>query len=386
MQSSLWKLLTAAGIIGIGTLIVLEVQNRLLVRKPVLSSVGLQTPGNEISVTPDASTEFDDALAANPSVEANDPSMFDQPGVGSGNPAPPADDTQYFGATEDHTLHKDELAEEGNPFSAAMNEPPEEAEVVADSSFAGDSIPLKSAEDESAQSSEFTEPVPALSSQSLIPESTVIPFPKEQGVSKPTVEQFPVAAVPAASREKSSEKTTIQFFSNSSGSNAGAASTGAGTASPAAASKAAAQPVLAAGVAAPPVSSAARTSAMAKPAVSAVVAAVADEKTVKTVQRVSASSADEPLMFVPEPVPDLSTPSFNRGDSVDDTPLMDPRSFEEDSVPLPSRPRVPATLPSTPRPAREETDVPFFGEDNGTGTPALMKTLRLCPSCRMIQS
>ena len=370
MQSSLWKLLTAAGIIGIGTLIVLEVQNRLPVRKPVLSSVGLQTPGNEISVTPDASTEFDDALAANPSVEANDPSMFDQPGVGSGNPAPPADDTQYFGATEDHTLHKDELAEEGNPFSAAMNEPPEEAEVVADSSFAGDSIPLKSAEDESAQSSEFTEPVPALSSQSLIPESTVIPFPKEQGVSKPTVEQFPVAAVPAASREKSSEKTTIQFFSNSSGSNAGAASTGAGTASPAAASKAAAQPVLAAGVAAPPVSSAARTSAMAKPAVSAVVPVLENEKTVKMVQRTSASSADEPLMLVPEPVPDLSTPSFNGGDSVDDTPLMDPRSFEEDSVPLPSRPRVPATLPSTPRPAREETDVPFFGEDNGTGTPA----------------
>ena len=51
-------------------------------------------------------------------------------------------------------------------------------------------------------------------------------------------------------------------------------------------------------------------------------------------------------------------------------PLMDPPSFEEDSVPLPSRPRVPATLPSTTRPAREETDVPFFGEDNGTGAPA----------------
>ena len=376
MQSSLWKLLTAAGIVGIGTLIVLEVQSRLPARKSVASSVGVQTPGNEITITPDASTEFDVALAANLPGDTNDPSMFDQPGVGAGNPAPPAEDRQFFGATEDHTLHKDQLAEEGSPFSVGMSEPPEEADspnAVVDSSFANDFVPLTSTEDESAQSDDFTDPVPALASQSVIPESTVIPFPKEQDSSKSPDEHFPAATASTAKREKAAEKTTIQFFSNSSGPATAADQKAATAASPAPAPKAAAQPVVAAGLAAPPASSTARMATMAKPSVPAIVPAVANEKTVKTVQRTSASSADEPLMFVPEPVPDLRTPTLNDADSFDDTPALDTPSFEEDSVPVPTRPRVqpaPARLPATNSPRGEESDVPFFGEDSAADSPA----------------
>jgi hypothetical protein len=51
MQSSLWKLLTAAGIIGIGTLVVLEVQNRLPARNSTVNGVTVQSTGTEISVT-----------------------------------------------------------------------------------------------------------------------------------------------------------------------------------------------------------------------------------------------------------------------------------------------------------------------------------------------
>lgn len=386
MQSSLWKLLTAAGIVGIGSLIVLEVQNRLPTRKSVGSSVGVQTPGNEISVTPDASVELDDAMVqlGDASAElddamvanhqpgsANDPSAFDKPGLGAGNPAPPADDGQYFGTTEDHTLYKDQLAEEGSPFSAAMNEPPEEAETPE--SVADHSVPLESTEDELTRSSEFTEPVTAFAWQAPIPEATVIPFPQEQDGSKSPAEQFPVAAASTASRVKAAEKTTIQFFSNNSGGTAALKNPKSAAATSAPTPKAAAPPVSATGPEVSPASLTSRMAAMAKPAAPVIVAAVADDRIAKSVQRTSASSADEPLMFVPEPVPDLSTPSLDGVDSFDDTPPLESPLFDEDSVPVPTQPRVlpaPNEFPSPDRPLREESDVPFFGGDNDADLPS----------------
>ena len=91
MQSSLWKLLTAAGIIGIGTLVVLEVQNRLPARNSTVNGVTVQSTGTEISVTPDATTPFDEELAAASIADgANSPDKLDGPGAGVGRPAPPA--------------------------------------------------------------------------------------------------------------------------------------------------------------------------------------------------------------------------------------------------------------------------------------------------------
>ena len=69
MQNSIWKIVAAVGIIGIGTLVVLEVQQRL----PQLQNAGQQTPlppdaqefagietgGIESNLTPDSTTDFD---------------------------------------------------------------------------------------------------------------------------------------------------------------------------------------------------------------------------------------------------------------------------------------------------------------------------------------
>jgi hypothetical protein len=117
MQSSLWKLLTAAGIIGIGTLVVLEVQNRLPVRNGTQQGASVQVTGHDSTVTPDGLTELDRALAsAGTEVDPSDPSLFDNPATGFGNPAPPAGDERFYGAMEDQTIRKDELTDDGNPF------------------------------------------------------------------------------------------------------------------------------------------------------------------------------------------------------------------------------------------------------------------------------
>ena len=108
MQSSLWKLLTAAGIIGIGTLVVLEVQTRLPVPTSSGGVVAVQATGTELSVTPDATTAFDEAMFGSDSARrgTSDPAQYDKPGVGVGRPAPPADDSRFFGAVEDRPSEK----------------------------------------------------------------------------------------------------------------------------------------------------------------------------------------------------------------------------------------------------------------------------------------
>ena len=267
------------------------------------------------------------------------------------------------GAAEDHALHKEELAGGESPFSAGMSEPaeePETSQAVAEIAFSRDAVPLKSTDDEFAQAPEFNEPAPAVAAQTPIPEPAVIPFPKEEASSTSSVEQVPAST---SGRGKAAEKTTFQFFSNNSGSapenTAAAKNAAAAVSTP----KTATPPTRAADSAAPAASTS-RMTAMAKPSVSAVVPAVADEKSVKSVQRTSASSADEPLMFVPEPVPELSSPPSSDSDNFDTTP-----PFEDDTVPLPSRPRVEPSRPVTNSPSNEESEVPFFGEDSGTRPP-----------------
>jgi hypothetical protein len=70
MQSSMWKLLTAAGIIGIGTLVVLEVQNRLPAQSQINRNAQAVASGlpTESDVIPDATTDLDRMLAGDPAI------------------------------------------------------------------------------------------------------------------------------------------------------------------------------------------------------------------------------------------------------------------------------------------------------------------------------
>ncbi len=121
MQSSMWKLLTAAGIIGIGTLVVLEVQNRLPAqsqnnRTSQAAAAGLPT---ESDVIPDATTDLDRMLAGDSGVEdtqfaLNEPNVPDDPGP----LAPPAEEIVFAAesATVDRTVLKDSLTDDDNLF------------------------------------------------------------------------------------------------------------------------------------------------------------------------------------------------------------------------------------------------------------------------------
>jgi len=64
----MWKLLTAAGIIGIGTLVVLEVQNRLPAQSQINRTAQAVASGlpTESDVIPDATTDLDRMLAGDP--------------------------------------------------------------------------------------------------------------------------------------------------------------------------------------------------------------------------------------------------------------------------------------------------------------------------------
>ena len=127
MQSSMWKLLTAAGIIGIGTLVVLEVQNRL----PMASHTSAPTAAANIigtgtsadtDVIPDATVDFDRMLSGSEAVD--DPQFaLNEPNApeDTGARVPPAEDQVFVGVTPvDRTVLKDSLADEANPFDRSL--------------------------------------------------------------------------------------------------------------------------------------------------------------------------------------------------------------------------------------------------------------------------
>lgn len=116
MQSPIWKIVTAIGIIGIGTMVVLEVQHRL----PPLNAnavtganallgtngdaalAGAQLPpGSEHSVIPDDETDFDRMFSGEPT----QPDGIANP---SGNPD----------SAVDTTVRRSELSSDPNPFAA----------------------------------------------------------------------------------------------------------------------------------------------------------------------------------------------------------------------------------------------------------------------------
>ena len=99
MQSSMWKLLTAAGIIGIGTLVVLEVQNRLpMASRPNAEAAKASgtVPSADADVTPDATVDFDRMLAGSeavtdPQFALHEPNPLEDSGVA----VSPAEDQKF---------------------------------------------------------------------------------------------------------------------------------------------------------------------------------------------------------------------------------------------------------------------------------------------------
>ncbi len=405
MQSSLWKLLTAAGIIGIGTLVVLEVQNRLPARNSTVNGVTVQSTGTEISVTPDATTPFDEELAAASIADgANSPDKFDGPGAGVGQPAPPADNNKFFGAAEERTVHKDELTDNGSPFAVSLTEPeesdstelPSESEeasadfdaTVSSASPGGaakTSVKTASFHPDGASAVESTsaigDSVPVMELPAADDDTPVIPFPNEIVATK--------SAAPAAATSnkdnKSSDKKTMMFFPNGGKSEGKAASsTAAATNTPAssesssfAASKAA--PATTAGlqptptgVADTPPSTFASDAAANGSTTAKTPKAAAAPKPVQTVQRTSASS-DEPSLFLPDPVPDVTSPpvASPRSPSRDleeELPSFEPAPFDSDpettdnpapplsGTPMEDEETLPFMPDESPEPARDDLD------------------------------
>jgi uncharacterized repeat protein (TIGR01451 family) len=376
MQSSLWKLLTAAGIIGIGTLVVLEVQNRLPARNSTVNGVTVQSTGTEISVTPDATTPFDEELAAASMADgASSPDKFDGPRAGVGQPAPPADNSKFFGAAEERTVHKDELTDNTSPFAVSLTEPEESDSTElpsADEESSADFRPDGASVDE--MTSAAGDSVPEMELPAADDDAPVIPFPNEIAAAKTA----PSVAATSSKDNKSSDKKTMMFFPNGGKSEAKAASsTSASTPTPAAAPVAAsgsssfaaseAAPATTAGLQPTPTSDAdvppttfasdAASSATKAPS------AAAAPKPVQSVQRTSASS-DEPSLFLPDPVPDVTSPPVASPRSPsreleEELPSFEPAPF----VPDPETTDTPAP-PLSGTPMEDEETLPFMPDES----------------------
>lgn len=408
MQSSLWKLLTAAGIIGIGTLVVLEVQNRLPARNSTVNGVTVQSSGTEISVTPDATTPFDEELAAASIADgANSPDKFDGPGVGVGKPAPPADNSQFYGASEERTVHKDELTDNTSPFAVSLTEPEEmestelsatgeaaSADFETDTTSAAGSPatvaktsvkvasfrPDEASADESKNSAGDSGTVMELPAAG--DDAPVVPFPDEIAETKTTAS----AAGNSSKDNKPSDKKTVLFFPNGRKSEAkGAPSTAASTTTPAATPPAASvdsslaasnpapattsvlQPTPTSDADVPPTTFASDTSANVSAAAKASRTSVVP-KPVQSVQRTSATS-DEPSFFLPDPVPDVTSPPaasprLPGRDPEEELPSFEPAPFDPD----PETTDTPAP-PLSGTPMEDEEALPFMPDESAA--PAL---------------
>ncbi len=322
MQSSMWKLLTVAGIIGIGTLMVLEVQSRL--RTAPVTSGDAEVAGTsstaqtgDTDVIPDATTDLDRMLAGaaatdDPQFALNEPNAPDDTGA----PVPPADDQTFVGVSPvNRTVRKDSLADDDNPFNR---------------SFGPDS-----------------DPKPADSSVAVEPQtdtSTAIQPASFSGESAPTSETKPAGT------------STTQFFNGSKD-----AKTQESTSKPVP-------------VAAP---------TPAKTVTPASAQTFGDGRTAANNPAVSGSQIDSdvPDLFLPEAVPEIGgsgDPVTPRGNPATNAPLMETPGFEGDlpnfdSEPEPTNPAIPNgnSLPSdrNPPPAVVEENPQFFENDKPVPMP-----------------
>lgn len=131
MQSSIWKIVSAVGIVGIGTLVVLEVQHRLPPAAITAGDSGLLTDSQaaapEDILTPDSETDFDRLMSGSaPSFDVPSGSELTEPGSASSNGQFDADGSRALQiAAVDTTVRRDQLSDGMNPFpemsSAGLN-------------------------------------------------------------------------------------------------------------------------------------------------------------------------------------------------------------------------------------------------------------------------
>jgi uncharacterized repeat protein (TIGR01451 family) len=305
MHSTYWKLLTAVGIVGIGTLVVLEVQHRLpttphgnadTASSSAADPAGLNAAlaSGESTVTPDDTTDFDRLMNSSGQFAGlSEPSQFDSDG-GPGTPAPPAIDDQFFSPdTVDQTVRKDQIAGGENPFAAD-----------------GDSVPVRTVSESGAPAGE--QPDPAVGNQGL-----EIPLPPDD--SAPGRGGETPAAAPAAD----SDSPAMLFFNPTGDPPADGASgdKSAGSVPASTASAKTASPTSETGLS-PETSSvnedrpnfeldgsAIDANADAVKTASATTSAGSAE-TRGNIQQTTFSQddSDEPTLFLPDPVPDVSRP------------------------------------------------------------------------------
>jgi uncharacterized repeat protein (TIGR01451 family) len=204
-------------------------------------------------------------------------------------------------------------------------------------------------------------------------DAPVIPFPNEIAATK----TVPSVAAPSTKDNKSLDKKTMMFFPNGGKSESKAASSTASTTTPAAAPVAAntgssfaasnAAPATTAGLQPTPTSDAdvPPTTFASDAASSATKApkAAAAPKPAQTVQRTSASS-DEPSLFLPDPVPDVTSPPVAsprspRRDLEEELPSFEPAPFDPD----PETTDTPAP-PLSGTPMEDEETLPFMPDES----------------------
>jgi len=361
MQSSMWKLLTVAGIIGIGTMVVLEVQNRLKTPSHATNAPATNAhatnvpdaapvfPGEDTSVVPDSTAEFDHLLAGLESKEERSFDLNEPDDLGP--PAPPVDHQEFVGVTAiDRTVRKDNLTDEISPFDHAFG---------PDSRAKSESVP-KTAMKTSVSSH-----------AAVIPASFTPDAPEESPTNTANT------ANTATTLRSSNDRSSILFFNGSRQENAQAET----------ASKPVETPVTTAPAPTPaekvkPVS----TRVFADPGVTKAPSGTKPKTFAstaeKTVELMSFSSTQEDSesndFFLPEPDSAPRTQPAPRVSPVNDTELMETPGFELDPkpdfdpLPQPVTPVNPGRNPATrePAPAEDSTDeTPFFSVDEPVPTP-----------------
>jgi uncharacterized repeat protein (TIGR01451 family) len=238
MQSSMWKLLTAVGIIGIGTLVVLEVQSRL--PKPNQASVvapptdaAVVRSDADTDVIPDATTELDKMLAG---TEMPDDVQFalNEPDADSKTTALGTNADSQGTVVEtpvSRTVMKDSLTDEVNPFersvdvaeqpatedspaataTAETSSEPGSVPIIQPTSFAGESVPvtgLNSAGNAASSSASVDSAKPAGSSGTVFfsgssgqkNAATATPSPVKSALPAPVAEEQKTKTIPVSAQ------------------------------------------------------------------------------------------------------------------------------------------------------------------------------------------
>lgn len=355
MQSSMWKLLTAAGIIGIGTFVVLEVQNRLPVaaRVPDPAEVA-PTIGTihsaDTDMIPDATVDFDRMMAGS---DAPDDPQFtlDEPSVPEdlGDPIAATADRNFVGVTPvNRTVLKDSLADDDNPFDLSFDS-------------GSDPEPTDTTAEAEPQIPEFTAIQPASFSGESPPVSAPDPATANSATARPTTTTNPVRGA------------STQFFNGTARKE---------NATPAAKSSDAV------GAGSKPAKAVAPASVH---AFNDGLMAAASDAAARSGTRTAEVDQETPELFMPDDVPEFTRPSNPEpasGILPSDEPLMETPGFATDpQLNLDARPesanpgiplgssvpsdRSPNTPGQTPNPSRLDEDPPFFEPDEPVPMPPL---------------